>query len=87
MIKYYTTRQTARLLQINIATVYGLIKEKKLKAHKLGGNGNSKRHWRISENDLEQFIIGVHNAGSVQDKETRNNKSGSFNLPTESTVQ
>ena len=87
MNKYYTTKQAARLLQVDMAKVYEYIKAGKLKAHRLGGNGTSKRHWRISENDLEQFIIGVHNVDSIQDKRTQNIKSGSSNLSIDSTVQ
>jgi len=87
MKKYYTTKQVARILQIDIAKVYEYIKINNLKAYRLGGNGTSKRHWRISENDLEQFILGVHNVGSIQDKRNQNIKNGNSNLSIEPIVQ
>ena len=58
MENYYTTKQTARILHVSIVKVYEFIKIGKLKAYKLGGNGNSKKHWRIAEKDLEHFIKG-----------------------------
>lgn len=57
-MKLLTTRQTAEILGIHINTVHEYIKAKKLKAHKLGGNGKSKRHWRIRIEDLEAFVNG-----------------------------
>ena len=87
MKKYYTTRQAARILQVDTPKIYEYIKAGKLKAHRLGGNGTSKRHWRISESDLEQFITGVHNVDSTQDKRTQNIKNGNSNLSVESAVQ
>ena len=74
MENYYTVKQTAKILRISVVKVYEFIKSGKLKAYKLGGNGNSKRHWRIAEKDLEQFIKGVHSAGSVSGR-TQNNKA------------
>ncbi len=85
MKKYYTTKQAARILQVDMAKVYEYIKADKLKAHRLGGNGSSKRHWRISEDDLEQFIIGGK-AGSIQDKGSRNNKTGNSSLSVEPAI-
>ena len=87
MNKYYTTKQAARILQVDMAKVYEYIKAEKLKAYRLGGNGISKRHWRISETDLEQFILGVHNVGSIQDKRNQNIKNGNSNLSIELAVQ
>ena len=82
MKKYYTTRQAARILQVDTPKVYEYIKAGKLKAHRLGGNGTSKRHWRISESDLEQFIIGSK-AGSSRDKKNLNNNIDSSDLSSE----
>lgn len=55
MEKYYTTKQVAKHLNLDITTIYRFIKTGKLKAYKLGGD-NSKRHWRIKESDLTAFI-------------------------------
>ena len=56
MDKYLTAKQAARILQVDLSVVYGYIKDKQLKAYKLGGNGKSKRHYRIKEADIEAFI-------------------------------
>jgi len=54
-----TTRQVAEILQINIEIVYRYIQAGKLKAFKLGRNGNNThKHWRIKESDLMEFING-----------------------------
>jgi excisionase family DNA binding protein len=42
----------------DIDTVYRYIHSGELKAYKIGGNGQSKRHWRIKRKDLEAFIKG-----------------------------
>jgi excisionase family DNA binding protein len=58
MEKLLTTKQAARILNITVLQVYHFIKTGMLKAYKLGGNGSSKRHWRIKESDLNNFIEG-----------------------------
>lgn len=58
MPKYLTTRQAAERLQVNIDSIRRYIGEGYLKAYKLGGNHNSKRHWRIKEEDLDAFVSG-----------------------------
>lgn len=56
MNKLLTTRQVREILGVQLNTVYEYIASGKLKAHKLGGNGESKRHWRIKPEDLEDFV-------------------------------
>jgi len=48
--KLLTTEQVAELLQVHPFTVLKYIKDKKLKAFKLG------RVWRIRESDVEKFL-------------------------------
>lgn len=68
--KLLNTKQVADMLGVNILAVYSYIKSGKLKAHKLGGNGESKRHWRIWYYDLEIFVGGQSSgAGSEHGKE------------------
>lgn len=59
-----TAKQASVILGVNLYTLYNYINTGSLKAHKLGGNGNNKRHWRIKEQDLEAFITGQAGAGS-----------------------
>ena len=57
--KYLNSRQACEILNIESrGTLYGYIRKGILKAYKLGGNGDNKRHWRFKERDLEKFIIG-----------------------------
>lgn len=49
-VKLLTTEQVADLLQVHPFTVLKYIKDKKLKALKLG------RVWRIRESDVETFL-------------------------------
>ncbi len=58
MEKLLSTRKVAERLGVHINTVWNLIKGGKLKARKIGGNGKSRRHWRIKEVDLNDFISG-----------------------------
>lgn len=51
-----TTRQAMEVLGIDWNAIYTYIAEGKLKARKLGGNGKSKRHWRIWYSDLLAFV-------------------------------
>lgn len=57
--EYLNTREACKYLGIKeLGTLYSYIHEGKLKAHKLGGNNSSRRHWRIKAEDLELFISG-----------------------------
>jgi len=57
--QYLNTRETCKYLGIKeLGTLYSYIHEGKLKAYKVGGDGKSKRHWRIKLEDLEAFISG-----------------------------
>lgn len=50
MDKLYTVREVAEYIKVSTMTIYTLIKEKKLKSVKLGGNV------RVKESDLKEFI-------------------------------
>lgn len=56
--RYLTSIEACRYLNIkDVNTLYWYIKEGKLKAYKLGKNGeNSRRHWRLTTEDLDAFI-------------------------------
>ena len=55
-----TVRQVAKMLQVHPEIVYRYIKAGKLKAFKLGRNGeNEHKHWRIKEEDLMEFVNGT----------------------------
>lgn len=59
MNKLYTADEVKDMLGIKkVDTIYRYLQEGKLKGNKLGGNGKSKRHWRIKEKDLDDFISG-----------------------------
>jgi len=53
-----STREVKKILKVDYMTIYSYIDEGKLKAHKLGGNGNSRRHYRIWHSDLMAFVNG-----------------------------
>ncbi|GAF89423.1 unnamed protein product [marine sediment metagenome] len=53
-----TANEVCSMLSIRHNALYEYIKEGKLKAHKLGGNGNSRRPWRIWWKDLQAFVKG-----------------------------
>ena len=53
-----STKEAMEILGVDWNAIYGYIFEGKLKARKLGGNGDSKRHWRIWHSDLIAFIDG-----------------------------
>lgn len=59
MNKVLTTRQVADILNVHIQTVYHYIYGNLLPAYKLGGNGESKRHWKVKAKDLESFMQGA----------------------------
>ena len=50
---YYSVEQTAKRLNLCAKTIYRLIKDGRLKSHKL-----SPRCIRISETDIEEFMKG-----------------------------
>ena len=66
--KYLNSRQACSYLGIKeLNTIYSYIhdgikakggKIVRLKASKIGGNGNNKRHWIVKQSDLEAFILG-----------------------------
>jgi excisionase family DNA binding protein len=47
----YTTADTAALLNVSVRTVQRLIRDRKLKSHKVG------RVYRILARDIEQFFV------------------------------
>ena len=53
-----TAQEVAKRLGVHLFTVYEYLKSGLLKGHKLGGNSDSKRHWRIKVTDLDNFIEG-----------------------------
>ena len=58
MANYLTAKEARDYLNLkDIETLYRYIRQKKLKAYKLGGK-NSNRHWRIKLADLEMFVTG-----------------------------
>ena len=46
----YTPQNIAKILQLNVVTIYTFIKNKELPAVKIG------RNYRIAKNDLDTFI-------------------------------
>ncbi len=66
-VKLLTTEQVADLLQVHPFTVLKYIKDKKLKALKLG------RVWRIRESDVEKFLEerSMPSKETIQNQETQ----------------
>lgn len=56
-----STTEVRRILNVSLATLYQYINEGKLPAVKLGvpANDKSRRHWKIRQQDLDDFISGV----------------------------
>jgi excisionase family DNA binding protein len=52
-----SVNQVAKKLGVSPGAVYRYIRSGKLKAFKLGGK-ETRRHWRIKEIDLHEFIGG-----------------------------
>lgn len=50
MEKYYTAKEVADILKVNIQTIFKWLRESKLPSDKVGGQ------YRITEKHLEQFI-------------------------------
>ena len=55
MKKTLSTKEVADRLNVHLNTVYRYISKGILPAHKLGGNGHSRRHWKVRSEDLEAF--------------------------------
>ena len=47
---YYTSKELAEVLSVNVMTVYQYIKAKRLKAYKIG------KEFRIDREEFEQFM-------------------------------
>lgn len=47
---FYTARELAEILKVNIMTIYRYIKAGKLPAHKIG------KEFRITQNDFSHFL-------------------------------
>ncbi len=54
MQEILTVEQVAQELQVNVKTVYQLIKSKRLKAANIGTS--RKANWRIERKDLNDFL-------------------------------
>jgi putative molybdopterin biosynthesis protein len=52
---YYTAKELAEMLSVNIMTIYRYIKAKQLKAFKIG------KEFRIEHSEFEQFINKAKN--------------------------
>jgi excisionase family DNA binding protein len=50
-VEFYSVREVARILRINVIGVYKLIQNGELRAHRF-----TERRTRISRNDLSEFI-------------------------------
>lgn len=51
--EFYTARELADKLQVNIMTIYRYIKAKRLQAYKIG------KEFRIEKNEFERFLKKV----------------------------
>jgi excisionase family DNA binding protein len=61
MLEIMTPEQVADLLQVNVETVYRLIREKKLAAARIG------RAYRVTQADLERFLAAHSTIPSLRD--------------------
>jgi excisionase family DNA binding protein len=50
---YYTAKELAEMLSVNIMTIYRYIKAKRLKAYKIG------KEFRIEREEFERFMKGT----------------------------
>lgn len=50
-MKFYTPTEVAKMLKLNVATIYSYIKAGLIKANKFG------RYYRISKEDLKNFLL------------------------------
>jgi excisionase family DNA binding protein len=71
-LKYLNSKEACEYLGVNRYTLYEYIRQGKLKAHKLGG-GNSRRHWRFTVDDLDEFVQGNDNEVGMRHVEPNNN--------------
>lgn len=62
-LDFYTVREVAKMLKINVVGVYELIKEGELKAHRF-----SERRTRVHRTDLQEFIEGARLAHCANGK-------------------
>jgi len=81
-----SSREVMEFLGIDWNAIYTYIAEGKLKAHKLGGNSKSRRHWRIWYSDLVRFVNqDSRNEGETHTESTKEKEeselSGSFPSP------
>ena len=82
-----STTQAMKFLGIDWNAIYTYIAEGKLRAHKLGGNGKSRRHWRIWYSDLVAFINQdsgnegeTHTESTKEEKESELSSSPLFSI-------
>ena len=54
--EYLTVQQVAAILNVHPATVYVWIRTRGLPAFKPGGNGSTRRRWRVRRSDLERWM-------------------------------
>lgn len=54
-IKLYTLQEVADILKVTRQTIYNYVTSKRIKATKFG------REYRVTEEDLKQFIENGHN--------------------------
>ena len=76
-----TINQVAEVLGVHTNTAYRYVKAGILKAHKLGGNGDSRRHWRVKECDLDHFREGLGQRNAEHTKEIKVEESRDRSLP------
>ena len=50
------TRQIASILGVELNVIYDYIRFSGLPAFKIGGNGKSKRHYRVRESDFNAWL-------------------------------
>lgn len=74
MNKVLSIRQVANILGLHPNTIRAYIRKALLPAHKLGGNGKSRRHWRVKVTDLDNFMQG---AGSAHGRHTKKESDSS----------
>lgn len=60
--KLLTARDVAKRLGVCYLTALTMIHNKRIKAFRLNGNGKTRSHWRIKEEELEAFINKVNNS-------------------------
>jgi excisionase family DNA binding protein len=66
MGRILTTGEAAKRLGVHPCTIYRAIYSGLLPAFKYGGNGKSRRHWKIKEEDLEAYKNGVSGVAGAE---------------------